>query len=297
MKSFIKRVIRKLGTIAFENVAYELAKKMTEKMANPQEIQILLWEHYKDFVAQNKRPLPNFDEVGFRRYSQFEEDGILLYIFAIIGTTNKIAVEIGAGDGTECNTANLIINHGWQGFLFDGQARAVEQGKKYFATHKDTWIWPPTFTHAWITAENVNEVVVNAGVKGEVDLLSLDIDGMDYWIWKAIDCIQPRVVVCEIHNVIGPDKALTAPYNPNFVIEIPDYGGASLAAMSKLASEKGYRLVGAHRYGLNVFFIRNGIAKDLFPSVSVSSCLQHPYPKHARNERWTKVKNFKWVEV
>ncbi len=293
MKSFIKRVISKLGTIAFENMVCEV----TDKMGNSQEIQILLREHYKDLVAQNRRPLPNFDEVGFRRYSEFEEDGILLYLFAIIGTTNKIGVEICAGDGIVCNMANLIINHGWLGFLFDGGARNVDKGKKYFATHKDTFLWPPTFTHAWITAENVNEVVVNAGVKGEIDLLSLDIDGMDYWIWKAIDCIQPRVVVCETHNVMGPDNALTAPYNANFVIKIPDYHSASLAAMSKLASEKGYRLVGAHRYGFNAFFIRNGIAEDLFPSVTVSSCLQHPYSKHARNERWPKVKNFKWVEV
>ena len=111
----------------------------------------------------------------------------------------------------------------------------VETGKQFFSQHKDTFLWPPQFTHAWITAENVNTVVLSAGASGEVDLLSMDIDGMDYWVWKALDCIKPRVVVCETHNIIPPDKSITVPYSPNFKIEIPDYHSASLTAMAKLA--------------------------------------------------------------
>lgn len=293
MKSFIKKTIGRLGRIVFENAFCELA----QKMSNTQEVQILLSRQYKDILARNIRPLPAFDEVGFSCYSQFEEDGILLYLFAMIGATNKIAVEMCAGNGIECNTSNLIIHHGWNGFLFDGGLNNVKKGRAYFASHKNTFLWPPVFTQAWITAENVNAVIRDAGVCGEIDLLSLDIDGMDYWIWKAIDCIQPRVVVCETQNVIGPDRALTVPYNANFVIKTHDYHGASLAAMSKLATEKGYRLVGTHRYGFNAFFIRNGIAEDLFPAVSVAACLQHPYSKHARELRWPKVKDLEWVKV
>ena len=293
MKSFIKKVIGKFGRIVFENAFTELA----EKMSNTQEVQVLLQQQYGDILAQNIRPLPTFDEVGFRRHSQFEEDGILLYLFAMIGTTNKIALEICAGNGIQCNTANLIVNHGWNGFLFDGGSNNVEIGRAYFAAHKNTFLWPPTFTQAWISAENVNDLIREVGVNGEIDLLSLDIDGVDYWIWKAIDCIQPRVVVCEVQNIIAADKALTVPYDENFVIKTPDHCSASLAAMSKLASEKGYRLVGAHRYGFNAFFVRNDIAKDLFPAVSVASCLQHSYSKYARDVRWPKVKDLEWEKV
>jgi len=222
---------------------------------------------------------------------------VLLYIFSLIGTSNKIAVDIGAGDGIVGNTTNLILNHGWQGFLFDGNRENVETGKHFFSQERDTKLWPPRFTHAWVTAENVNTIIQKAGVSGQVDLLSLDIDGMDYWIWKALDCIEPIVVICEAHNVIGPDKSLTVPYDPNFKIQIPDYCGASLAAMAKLGAQKGYRLVGTNRVGLNAFFIRNDIGEYIFPSVPVEDCLNHPYVKQAMKERWPKVKDLDWVEV
>jgi hypothetical protein len=302
MKSLIKQTLKRLVGVAFEQLLLEsnrevLREVLSGQISRSQETQILLMLHYKDLVRRNIRPLPTFDEVGFRCHSQFEEDGILLYIFSLVGTTAKVAVEICAGDGTECNTTNLILNHGWNGFLFDGNPRLVEKGKDFFSKHKDTFLWPPQFNHAWITAENVNKVVRDAGTSGEIDLLSLDIDGMDYWIWKALDCIEPRVVVCETHNVIGPDKPLTVPYDPNFKIQIPDYRSASLAAMAKLASQKGYRLVGAHRYGFNAFFLRNGIGDDLLPSVPVSSCLLHPSAQHAMRETWPKVKDLQWVEV
>src|SRR5262249_19682651 len=150
-------------------------------------------------------------------------------------------VEICAGNGRECLCANLIINHGWWGYLFDGDERNVNDGVRFFSNHKDTFLCPPKFTRAWITAENVNEEIARAGVKGVVDLLSLDIDGMDYWVWKAITIIEPRVVVCETHNQIPADQALTVPYDPNFVYKSEDFRGASLAAMCKLAKEKGYR--------------------------------------------------------
>jgi len=297
MKSLIKQRLRKLARKIFNIGLLELRGDVTSQFSRSQEIQVLLKQHYKELLRQNAIPLPTFDEVGFGCHSQFEEDGILLYIFSLIGTTNKVAVEICAGDGIQCNTTNLIINHGWQGFLFDGEQKNVTIGKEFFSRHKDTWLWPPLFNAAWITAENVNEILRDAGVSGDIDLLSLDIDGMDYWIWKAIDFINPRVVVCETQCAIGPDKALTAPYDPKFTIKTPDHFGASLAAMTKLASEKGYRLVGTHRYGFNAFFVRDGIAEGLLPAVSVASCLEHPVAQNAREEKWPKVKDLPWVKV
>ncbi|MGA2863117.1 MAG: hypothetical protein ABSF95_01375 [Verrucomicrobiota bacterium] len=261
------------------------------------ESQIILYHMYKDLVRRGVSPLPSFAEVGFRCHSQFEEDGILLYIFALVGVTNKVAVEVCAGDGMVCNTANLIINHGYWGYLFDGNETNAAAGKEFYRTHRDTTLCPPRFTCAWITAENVNELIRGAGAEGEIDLLSLDIDGMDYWIWKAIDCIKPRVVVCETNNAIGPDDALTVPYDPGFRMKIPDYLGASLAAMSKLAAEKGYRLVGTHRYGFNAFFVRNEIARDILPAVTPAQCLQDPYSMETRAIRWPTIKDLNWVRV
>src|SRR5262249_8256653 len=161
--------------------------------------------------------------VGFRKYSEFEEDGILLYIFSLIPPLNRICVDIGAGNGRESNTANLIINHGWWGHFFDANERNVKAGVAFFSQNKDTFLHPPRFTRAWITAENVNEQIAESGVSGPIDLLSLDIDGMDYWVWKALTVIEPQVVVCETHNPIPPDRALTVPYDPSFVCESENY--------------------------------------------------------------------------
>jgi hypothetical protein len=143
----------------------------------------------------------------------------------------------------------------------------------------------------------VNDLIAASGASGPIDLLSLDIDGMDYWVWKAITVIDPQVVVCETHNPIPHDKALTVPYDPKFVFESENVRGASLAAMCKLGREKGYRLVGTHRFGFNAFFIKNNVAEAYFPEVDVASCVQDPYSKHVRKEIWPVAKEGKWVEV
>lgn len=293
MYSIIKRYIYRLGSVLGRPIIQAITEKLN---VDEQVLQIALMHHYR-FLKNSNICLPSFDDVGFRKYSQFEEDGILLLLFAIIAPINKICVEICAGDGQECMTSNLIINHGWLGFLFDGNENNVRKGVRFFQRHKDTFLWPPKFTHAWINAENVNQVLMDAGVSGQVDLLSLDLDGMDYWIWKEIEVIKPHVVVCETHNPIPLDKSLTVPYNPDFVFENEDFRGASLAAMCKLGNEKGYRLVGTHRYGFNAFFIKNGIGEDYFPEVRVEDCALDPFSVNAREKRWPKVKNKKWQKV
>lgn len=256
-----------------------------------------LMHQYRLLASKGEAWLPGMRDVGFRKYSQFEEDGILLYLFSLIPPINRICVEICAGDGRQCNTANLIINHGWWGHLFDGNEQNVAAGKAFFSQNKDTFIYPPRFTRAWITAEHVNDQIAESGASGPIDLLSLDIDGMDYWVWKAITVIQPQVVVCETHNVIPLDMALTVPYDPSFTSDSENYRGASLAAMSKLGREKGYRLVGTHRFGFNAFFIRDGVGEAFFPEVDVASCLRDPFSELARKERWPQVKELSWQEV
>ena len=298
IKQKIKTVMKLPSKIGFiESKIYELESK-----SSSQEIQTLLKLKYKEYLKDSPEQLPKFDEVGFKAYSQFEEDGILLYIFSLIGSTHRKVVEICAGDGQECMAANLIINHGWQGYLFDGSEDNVKSGQNFFAKHKQTFLMPPTFKKAWFTAENVNQVLTDSGAIGEVDLLSLDIDGMDYWVWKAIECIQPRVCVFETHNAIPSHLSITAKYDPNFYylnqpVDQQDYRSASLLATVKLSQAKGYRLIGSHRYGFNCFFMRNDIGQNYFPEVSVESCHDNPYTKLAQRFRWEQVKHLDWQEV
>jgi hypothetical protein len=294
MKQYFKHIARKGLEIVGRNALDSTErKKLDEIGAVDKGVQILLYLKYRELLHQ-RAPLPPLDDVEFRSFSQNGEDGILLYLFSILGTTNKRCVEICAGDGLECNTANLIVNHGWSGLLFDGSAANVQQGREFYARCRDTLHFPPRMVHAWIDADNVNALVREHGFEGEIDLFSLDMDGIDYWVWQALDAVQPRVVVLEYNSAWGPDHAVTVPLRRDFVIDFnrqPLYHGASLAAFAKLGWQKGYRLVGCQRYGFNAFFVRKGIGDDLLPEVSVASCMRLP---QARPDSWG---DRVWVEV
>jgi len=293
MRTMLKTVLRRLAW----PVLTEFGSLLESRLKDDAPAQKTLMQQYRLLASKGSEWLPSMRDVGFRKYSQFEEDGILLYIFSLIPPINRTCVEICAGDGRQCNTANLIINHGWWGHLFDGNEEHVRAGEEFFSSNRDTFVYPPRFTKAWITAEHVNDQIAQSGARGPIDLLSLDLDGMDYWIWKAITVVQPQVVVCETHNPIPPDKALTVPYDPVFVFESEHYRGASLAAMCKLGREKGYRLIGTHRFGFNAFFMRNGVGEAFFPEVDVVSCVQDPYSELARRERWPLAEGRNWQEV
>ncbi|MBV9892958.1 MAG: hypothetical protein JO020_02185 [Chloroflexi bacterium] len=270
-------------------------------------VQILLSLKYKDMLHQ-QLPLPPLADVEFRSHSQNGEDGILLYIFSLVGTTNKKTVEMCAGTGIECNSANLILNHKWDGLLFDGDPQYVAWGRDFFARSKDTHWRQPTFVHAWITADNVNDVIAAQGVAGEIDLFSLDMDGVDYWIWKAIDCVSPRVVVLEFNWIWGADRSVTIPYDPKFVNTDPSgrnggngfaYFGGSLPAFVKLAKTKGYRLIGTESWGFNAFFLRNDVGPDILPEVDAAECFKIPMQLATRTSQMLSVMDpaWQWVEV
>ncbi len=245
-------------------------------------------------------PFP-MQDVGFRVHSQYDEDGILLFIFALIGTTNKKCIEICAGDGIECNTANLIINHRWVGMLCDGDSLRRQRAQKFYSAHPDTRIWPPVILGDWISRENVNRIVVEHDFGGEVDLLSLDMDGVDYWLWDAITEVSPRVVVLEFNHLLGADVAVTIPYDPAFVAEFTphgaDYSGASLGAFVKLSKSKGYRLVGVNSISTNAFFVRNDIENAWLPEIDPATCFAHPRAKFGMDVRYQKIKDKVWEEV
>ena len=180
-----------------------------------------------------------------RVYSQNGEDGILLRIFDTIGTTNKYYVEFGVGPtGTQRNTRLLREKHGWSGLMMDCCASPDV----------------PEIKLETINAENINELFAKHRVPEEFDLLSIDIDGNDYWVWKAIDeKYRPRVLVLEYNASFPPPQSKTIKYDPNFRWGRTDYYGASLSALDNLGRRKGYSLVYCDECGVNAFFIRQDI--------------------------------------
>lgn len=263
-----------------------------------QESQKLLFLHYQ-LLRNMKLPLPKFEETGFRVYSQVDEDGLLLYIFSLIGFTNKVCVDVGFGSPYGANTTNLLCSWGFTGLLIEGKDDNVKQANQFFAAHPDTRIYPPKTMCAWVTAENINQLIRQNDISGDIDLFCLDLDGIDYWVWKALSVVQPRVAVVEYVNFWGADQSVTVPYKPDFNrFDIhPDYLGASLAAFVKLGREKGYRLVGCNKYGFNAFFVRSDIGEEVFPEIPVERCLQHPQAKDGNKMRLPQVVNYEWTIV
>jgi len=265
---------------------------------NSKIIQTQLLLQYQ-YLLNIKAPLPDFQDTGFRVYSQCDEDGLLLYLFSLVGTINKICIDIAYGSPFGANTTNLICNWGWTGLLIEGNSELVKKSQEFFRQHKDTWLHPPCIIKTWVTAENINDLIKNNGISGEIDLFCLDIDGIEYWLWKSLKVIKPRVVIVEYNNFWPADKSVTVPYKPDFNrFDIhPDFCGASLLALFKLAREKGYRLVGTNKYGFNAFFVRYGIGEDIFPEISVDKCLRHPQAKDGQKKRLPEVLKYDWVEV
>lgn len=184
--------------------------------------------------------LGDLDRYESSVYSQCGEDGVLARIFDVIGVESRFFVEFGAWDGQHnSNTANLRLNGGWTGLLMEGSDRADGE----------------IVRREFVDAENVNELFARYDVPPRFDLLGIDIDGNDYWVWRAIEGYTPRVVVIEYNICFAPHLARTMPYDPKHVWDETLYHGASLAALTKLGHEKGYALVHADGWAPNAFFV------------------------------------------
>ncbi len=249
-------------------------------------------------LAREGKTLPDIHETGFRIFSQNDEDGILLFIFAVIGTSNKQCIEIGCGHGLENNTANLIINHGFHGLLIDGSADNISVAQKFFTSHPDSKIYPPYLLKALVTDKNVNDIIRPYPLDRHIDLLSLDIDSIDFYVLSALAVIKPRVLVIETPTICGPTLAKVVPNDlSHSLYNNPNFYGASLLAYTRMLKKKGYRLVGVNKYATNAFFILEELATGLLPTKAVEECFFHPRAKENIISRWEKSKDLPWIDV
>jgi hypothetical protein len=195
----------------------------------------------------------------FQVYSQWGEDGIIQYLLRHVRIPRKLFIEFGVEDYTEANTRFLLVNDDWAGLVLDGgeaNIGAIRRADIY-------WRHNLKAVQAFITRENINDLLREHGVTGEIGLLSIDIDGNDYWVWEACDAVSPAIVIVEYNSRFGPDRAVTVPYDPAFVRHQAHhsgaYYGASLAALVALGQRKGFAFVGSNRAGNNAFFVRRDL--------------------------------------
>ncbi len=211
-------------------------------------------------INSQKQTVNSLEDVEFQVFSQRGEDGIIQYIINKIEIPNRIFVEFGVENYTESNTRFLLMNNNWSGLIIDGSKSNIDYVKNDFIY----WKYDVTAVESFITRENINSIIQNYTDIKDIGLLSVDIDGNDYWIWEAIDVIQPRIVVCEYNSSFGPDKKLSVPYKPDFDRTSAHYSnlyfGASLAAFCHLAEKKGYDFIGTAGAGVNAFFVRKDLS-------------------------------------
>jgi hypothetical protein len=197
----------------------------------------------------------------YRVFSQWGEDGIIQFLLNRIPIEQKIFVEFGVQDYQEANTRFLLMHNNWTGLVLDSSQQAIERLK----SDEICWRYALKAVEAFVTRENINRLIAENGLGDEIGLLSIDIDGNDYWVWEAIDVINPVIVIIEYNHRFGNELSVTVPYNENFVRgkQYPViYFGASLKALCRLAQRKGYALVGCNSNGINAFFVR----RDLLPT-------------------------------
>lgn len=210
----------------------------------------------------------NLNRYEYSVFSQCGEDGIINEIFKRIGITNRYFIEFGAGNGLQNCTTSLLLQN-WFGLWIEAEPGNVQTITSKFSPlilrHQ------LTFRQAFITAENIETIFKGADVPEQFDLLSIDIDGNDYWVWSAIENYHPRVIVCEYNGHFGPEIQWVMRYNPQHNWNGTSYYGASLKSLELLALQKGYRLVGCNLSGVNAFFIRQDLISEKFLT-DTSSC-------------------------
>jgi hypothetical protein len=214
----------------------------------------LVWE-IKKVAGQ----LNNIHDAEFSVFSQWGDDGIIQYLIHTLQIKNKRFIEFGVGNYLESNTRFLLMNDNWQGLVMDGSQSNIDFIKK----DNISWKYSIDSVCAFITRENINDLIKNAGYEGEIGLLHIDIDGNDYWVWEAIHIVNPQIVILEYNNLFGIEGAISVPYKPDFHVTTEHfsnlYFGASLKAFNHLAEKKGYALVGSNSNGNNLYFVRNDV--------------------------------------
>ncbi|HEY4181731.1 MAG TPA: hypothetical protein VGM90_33030 [Kofleriaceae bacterium] len=218
----------------------------------------------------------------FSVFSQWGEDGLLDHLVSSIEIPNKAFVEFGVEDYRESNTRFLLTSGEWRGLVLDGSAEHVAS----IRADNVAWRYGLKATQAFITTDNISALIRDGGITGDIGILSVDIDGNDYWVWKAIEGIHPRIVVTEYNGLFGPTAAVTVPYKAEFTRGAAHYSnlyyGASAAALTRLANARGYVLVGGNRAGSNLFFVRRDVLGPL-REVSVADAYRPACFRESRN--------------
>lgn len=244
--------------------ANRLAEKISrrvlaEQLEVSQRLLMLAGQQASSRLAHVTR-IQNLADVEFRVFSQWGEDGIIEWLVAALPEIPRTFVEFGVETYVEANTRFLLQNRNWRGLILDGDPRH----ESVIRSDPISWRHDLTFRQAFITAENIDDLISKSGFAGDIGILSIDVDGNDYWILDRIACVRPAIIICEVNPTFGDRLPVTIPYQADFdrvrAHHSGVYFGASIAGLRMLAERKGYRFVGTSSSGINAFFVRADLA-------------------------------------
>jgi hypothetical protein len=257
-----------------------------DRLARNQDDLLMLMGNERCRAIRSENKLRRISDIGFKVHSQWEEDGIIEWLLQRIPVQSTTFVEFGVEDYTESNTRFLMKNRNWRGLIIDGGQANIN------AVFKQDIYWKHDLKAicSFITKDNINNLISEANFDSEVGLLSIDIDGNDYWVWDAIEVIKPRIIICEYNAVFGDIHQITVPYDKDFQRTRTHhsnlYFGASIKALEHLAGRKGYVIIGSNSVGTNAFFVRS----DLYELVAGAIEDTCPLPSLIRESRNTSGK-------
>ena len=228
--------------------------------------------------------LKNMNNAEFSVFSQWGDDGIIQHLIHAINIGKQIFIEFGVENYRESNTRFLLMNDNWSGLIVDGSEDHVKtiQSSEYY------WRYDIQAVAKFITMENINKIFLENGMQGPIGLLSIDIDGNDYWVWQAITEVAPDIVIAEYNSLFGSDRAITVPYSPNFYRFDKHYSGlyagASLPALNLLARQKGYALVGTNSNGNNAYFVKRDLLNSRVKECTIEECFRKSKFRESRDK-------------
>lgn len=229
--------------------------------------------YYQDLLRDEKyRDKSRLERHGFKVYSQYEEDGTIQEIFNRIGLHNKTFIEFGVENGLENNTVKLLLE-GWSGLWLEGNGDYISLIRSKFSNVIERGNL--RVQNAFVDRDNINDLICQC-YTGEIDLISIDIDGNDISNFENLEVVNPRVVVIEYNGKFLPPMSIAQKYNAGHRWAGTDYGGSSLAAITKVAGRKGYSLVGCSLAGVNAFLVRDDLVTDRFCRPFTAENHYHP---------------------
>ncbi len=266
-----RRIIARLKQVIL--ALLNINEKLDEIKINQGMVLSALNEHKKS---------TNLHDYEFKVFSQWGEDGIIQKLIKSINIENNTFIEFGVENFLESNCRFLLMKDNWSGFVIDGSSKNIQTLRNSYYY----WKFQIDSTDAFITRENINALLAKSDFSEDIGIMSIDIDGNDYFVLEAINTFTPRILICEYNSLFGGTRKISVPYDANFDRTAKHftnlYFGCSLPAMTYLAGKKGYSLVGTNSIGGNAFYVRNDLLNE---KVSVLSAEEAYFPSKVRESR------------